>query len=206
MSRIDKEELRIWSNVIEFFDRAKKDGYKGFTIKGYELIDGDYIDGWAIRIYGETIPLHVHFIYVEHGKGKFKSRDIIVPMPAISFCGQWLEDGGFYFENTFIVETGFRHLILKIKKKVKEVIPLSQGEVPSIYLTGKWLIKHGFWVGFVAKVAVYDDYIIVSSIRNSPRDYNSFIRWQKAHDRRGIEYFPLYYQSLTYEQKEKLSG
>lgn len=206
MNRIDKEELSRWSNVIIFFHRAKKDGYKSFTINGHELIDGDYIDGWAIRIYGETIPLHVHFIYVEQGKGKFKSRDIIVPVPAISFCGQWLEDGGFHFESIFIIETGFRHLVLRIKKKGKEVVPLSQGEVPSIYLTGKWLISHGFWVGFVAKVAVYNRYIIVSSIRNSPHDFNSFIRWQKAHDRRGIEYFPLYYQSLTYEQKKKLSG
>jgi hypothetical protein len=205
MRHIDWEAVRIETNVLRFFERAKTDGYSTFTINGHELIEGDYMDGWAIRIYGETIPLHIHFCYVEQGKGEFKARFGMVRMPAISASGKWLEDGGFYFENTYTMEGSYKHLVLKSRRKRKGDLPLDKGEVPSIYITGKWLINHGFWVGQIAKIAVYPSKIIVSSIRDLPHDPNSFLRWQKAHGRRGIEYFPIYYQSLSYEQKKGLS-
>lgn len=101
MRRFDHEELRVSSNVLRFFERAKTDGYGTFTINGHELVEGDYMDGWAIRIYGETIPLHVHYALIVEGKEVLKPRNGVDTMPALSFSGRWLEEGGLCFQNSF---------------------------------------------------------------------------------------------------------
>jgi hypothetical protein len=205
MRHVDHEALTTQGNVRRFLERAKNDGYGTFTISGHELVEGDYMDGWAIRIYGEAIPLQVHYALIGQGKEVLNPLNGVDGMPALSLSGRWLEEAGLHYKRSCTIEYHRSYLLLRTKRSRRKYVSLEPDEVPNIYLEGEWLYNAGFYVGSVAKVAVHESYLLITPIRNFARDPDSFINWQRKHGKKGISHFREYYESLNNEQRKHLS-